>query len=700
MSDYFIINKKKFFIIILTLEISLLGLIGMNHIGIIIPLVREIISILYLTFVPGILILHFIKIEKISIIEMIMYSLGLSISFLMFFGLLINIFLPIIGFSKPISEIPLITFISIFVLSLNYIIYKHENYSLNVVYSDQYKYFHTNTSLFFYFFPLIAIFGTYLVNYEKRAFLLYILIFLLSLVPLFFSIFKNNKNFYLIIYLLALSLLLHSSLITNHLIGGDIHYEYYYANLVKEDSLWNSTYQNPLNAMLSIVLLAPIYSIVSTIELVWIFKIVYPFLFAFVPLGLYHIFKKHTNELNAFYASFFFIIIFPFYTEMIQLARQQIAELFLVLLLIILTDLQLETNYKRILSIIFTFSLIVSHYGLTYLYILVMIIVFIILYIKNYINTFCSNEQKVISNTYILLLIVLALTWYFYVSISSSFFSVVHIGNHIAKSIAESIFSNSSDQGSAQGLTMILYIFSPLHQITKYLYLISQIFILIGFISLFKKKPLIKFSNEEFLAISFAFLLMDILGIILPNFASALNTTRLFQISTITLALFFPVGAIFFIEMINKINVCKFINKNIFISIYLMIFLLFTSGFVYELFGDESASYSLNQTFDFPRYNNQEVISAKWIMNRVDEANIFADPFGVMLLKEFITTNKMGMTAPYFVYLREWNIKNGKIMSYTKIGTLSFQQYSDLNKFIGKMNKIYSNGASEIYFNN
>jgi uncharacterized membrane protein len=118
--------------------------------------------------------------------------------------------------------------------------------------------------------------------------------------------------------------------------------------------------------MLSVTILAPILSIIPKIDLTWTLKVVYPILFSMVPLGLYDIFRKQTNSKIAFLSSFIFISFFAYYMEMVALARQEIGEIFLILLVMVMISDELDYMRRSIFFIVFGASLAVSHYGLAY----------------------------------------------------------------------------------------------------------------------------------------------------------------------------------------------------------------------------------------------------------------------------------------------------------------------------------------------
>ena len=176
---------------------------------------------------------------------------------------------------------------------------------------------------------------------------------------------------------ISISLLLHTSLISPYLWGYDIHYETFLANLVIDNEFWDSMSPGNVNAMLSVVLLAPMYSYITGLDLTWVFKIVYPLIFALVPLGLYHVFRRQVGAKSAFLACFFFVSFIIFYAEMASLARQEIAELFFVLLLMIMVARNIPKRTNFTLFAIFGASLVVSHYGTSYIYLFSLIMVWL-----------------------------------------------------------------------------------------------------------------------------------------------------------------------------------------------------------------------------------------------------------------------------------------------------------------------------------
>lgn len=77
-----------------------------------VPVARQVIGFIYLTFVPGFVILRLFN-AKFVFTEKLLFSVGLSIGFVMGIGLLVNSFGPFLGVFKPLSTETMILAISI-----------------------------------------------------------------------------------------------------------------------------------------------------------------------------------------------------------------------------------------------------------------------------------------------------------------------------------------------------------------------------------------------------------------------------------------------------------------------------------------------------------------------------------------------------------------------------------------------------------
>ncbi len=702
---------RTFIIIVITIQIALLSLSFINTNLIQIPFLIELISFIDLIFIPGYVILRILKLHNLSEIESVLFSVGLSVSFLIFIGFTLNMILPIIGFENPLTTINLvITFIgSILVLTvLCFIIDKN-----SVIDEKKVKFNSLFNPSFFYLciIPFLSIFGTFILNnYNNNILLIANLILIAFTVILAVFEIIPKKYYPLAIFSISLSLLLHTSLISNYVWGWDIQQEYYLSNLVLSNNYWNYKLPYEINSMMSITILAPILSKISTISLTWIFKIVYPFLFSLVPLGLYYIFKNQTNKKIAFLSVFFFMSIFTFYIEMNQLARQEIAELFFVLLIILLVSETTQIS-KKFLFVIFSFSMVISHYGLSYIFIIYLIASYLIILILDTKKLSNLKENRSLMNkntltmTFILLFVTFAFAWYIYSSSSYLIERILNIGNHISSTM----FTDLLNPDTVQGLSVLnVQTSSFLHSIAKYLNLMFQSFIVIGLfcIVFFKNK-----FKKEYLAFTIVSLFLLVLSMALPYFASALNMTRIYHITLFFLAPLSILGGIFFIQTLGKIVTIKKKQINVdyslkIISILLVTIFLFFNGVVYELSGDDPTSFAISN-IDYPVFSNTEFNSAGWLnINKQNYNKIYADPYRQLILIKFLGdynkldeySAKTWITPKSYLFMGNINTKENKIL-VSFLNATKKNSYVNSGIYIKNKDLLYDNGYSTVYYN-
>ena len=742
-------NIKNLILLIITIQIIYFSLIILDNMGLRIPILPEVIGFFIVLFIPGTLLLRLLNLDIKSNGEILLYTVGLSVFLLMLIGFLMNTFYPLMGFYKPLSSESIIITITFFIICSSIICYmvdkfKNQQQILNnkSIAKNKHSLNQLNLNnlqssapeLILILIPLLSILGAYMMNVYQSNILTMFMILLIGIVA--FTIgtgrFFSTRLYPLVIFSISIAILLHMSLISNYIWGWDINSEYFLANQVSLNSFWNVSLSSNYNSMLSVVILAPILTSYIKLNLVWILKIVYPIMFSMVPLGLYYVYSKQTCPKIAFYATFFFMILFTFYTEMLSLARQQIAELFLVLLLMVLISDNLTKTKKSFLLVIFGLSIVISHYGLTYIMMIIMLLSGVILYlmdknffnssinyltkifkvntiisITNYVSGYNSiinrvnipeepleslivekikkyhpikHERFVINPFFISLFILFILVWYFYTSNSSILQNIMGIG----QSIIVNLYS-IMDPNTSQGLSLVIQgQNSLLNNIHKYLYLISQFFISIGILTLLLGKDGMKF-KDEYKALSIATFIILLVGLFLPFFSSQMNTSRLYHIALIIIAPFCIVGLL---KSIHKFKNLIRINlgKNHYfylISIFLVIFLFFDSGLISEvIIPSQDTSIALNPSYDFPKFDQEEVTAGNWLVNDYnDNYTVYADQYRASVLASMIPSV---VQIPYsynnlicihclnnkksYVFMGTWNVEKNQILVEQMIG--------------------------------
>lgn len=685
-----------------------------------IPFLRGISAFIALFFLNGILILRILRIHNLDSIRNLLYSLGLGTASIMFFGMLVDLVYPFLGITLPISTDPLLITFTAFTGLLCYLSFRRDGKFAQPEIIDI-----SGLSvpiLVFLLLPFTAIFGTFLINTYQNNVLLIIMFFLIALVPFLVAYNKLPKKLYpLAIFSMALTLVLSTSLISNYITGWDINLEFYFTNLVTNTSYWNSSIPDLLNAMLSLVIIVPIFSKLSGMSVVAIYKVIYPFIFVFVSLGLYSIFQRQTTNKIAFFACFLFISIFMFFLEMPYLARQEIGELFFVLMIMLMLERDISDRNILIMTVVFIPALLVSHYSMDYIYIFLVISSYLIILLRNrnltdkyprlgkwpFISFFfksadSTEKPRMRYKLQILLLFSITILYYLFVSSSVLFnLTLTTINNLITLSY--------------------LYLFNPnalltvgivtsektfLRSIALVLHLLIEGFIAVGILALLCRRTKMKFNENYALFTVMSFVLL-ILVIVVPFLAGALNPERFYQIALIFLSVFFVIGWLRLSDFVNKLLKYRWnpksVMKNSFklMALFFAISLIFNSGVAYELLHDKPSSMVLHSSMDGPKFNNLEVTGAQWITDYRVNDEVHADSYRFLLLNGFIPYEKAKSTfyspnTGSYMFLGSYNLLTGEF-GIPQAGSSSSLQYYSISNLTSVGTSIYDNGGSKIF---
>lgn len=175
----------------------------------------------------------------------------------------------------------------------------------------------------------------------------------------------REKQYPVLIFCITLGLVYQLTLLSNYLVGTDIHYEYYFALQTYSSGSWDYTIEHSYNSAMSISVFLPMLARFLHIPLEWVFKIVPPLFLAGIPVITYYIFKKEFNSKVAFLAVFFFISVPTLFLELSGLAKQAIGELFLIASLGLVIYNVFNLKWVRYVLIgLFAVLTILSHYSM------------------------------------------------------------------------------------------------------------------------------------------------------------------------------------------------------------------------------------------------------------------------------------------------------------------------------------------------
>jgi len=592
-----------------------------------IPVARQIISFTYFTVMPGLLIILLIRPRELDQIEVLVFSVGLSVAILMFIGLSVNELGPLLGNFRPLSLTPLLTALNIFLLTVTLLIALRNNRSS--LFETEINWRITPSLIFLISLPVISIFGAiWTTIYGNNIFLL-LTIALVALLILLGAFSKRilPQNLYVIaVFIISLSIIFHACLIYKYPIayGSDTSYEYFIYRSTETRAYWDSTLfpdmlHGRLNSMASLTILPTMWSTISNIEPLYVRKIIYPIIFSFVPLILFIFWRKKYGTTISFFAAFFFISPITFYTEMMGLGRQMIAELFLALLLLsIFNGNGKRSIFDKLCFVIFSAGIVVSHYALAeiFLGLSVLTILFVFLLTK-------KPPRKITINM-VVFFFVFMFAWYLYTSHSATFESTLSFGDNVLAQLNE-FFNPSSRERTilrALGLEAPETVWNLLSRIFLHL---TEFLMVIGFFGLILKKINIKLETDHFVLTVVATFFLALV-IIMPGLSKTLNITRFYHILLFLLAPLCVLGAEFLIKLLFKQQKQRL--ASILLLCVLIPFFLFQTGFVYELTETKSwAPLSLHRMDKYRLYfwsgyvDDETLFGIEWLCGNVNKSD-------------------------------------------------------------------------------
>ena len=724
------LDARSFFLSLIVLLILTNLTILLN-----IPFLRQIFGFIFLTILPGLLILQVLKLNKISSLEKIILGWGLSISFLMFFGLLINNLSLSFGYETPLSTISLLISFNIAFIALAIIGHKINK---DAVFSLQNLNLSTPEKAFLIvpiLFPALSIFGMHVMNTTDNNIVLMFLLFLIPVYVAFVCFFnqKFSKRLYpVVIFSISISLVLLLSLRSDHLIGPtDTHLEYYFFHITLDSLHWRTLLMGgPLDACLSISLLPTIYQSILNMNSEFLFNILYSLICSITPLVVYVLSKKYIGEQYGFLASCFFMFQINFLGTA-NSTRMSTALLFFALGMMMLFSDKIEPMRKRMLFIIFMASCMVSHYSTTYIFFFIILGVFVGIEIlsKKY------TVEKVISLTMVLLFFALIFIWYSQVTETAFNYGVSFVENTLSN--LNRFFIEESRQTDIQAMMGkgIQQKGVP-HKIEFIFTWLTFALIGIGLITLIRRYkemsfPELKFKKPDFLkekfevtyfmiALACAGLLVAMVA--LPYISTGYGIDRLYAVAIVILSVFFVIGGISLSKNLSFIKKAllkkqkeggsfkKSSTKNtsevqayLVILLILIPYFLCVTGVMYNIFGVPRAIIlnSGGEQHEFYYLYDSESRGAKWLVQNTEKNTRFYSTSmggyylmsqGKIPLHQTDTHSLPKYKVNGYIYLYYDNVVGGKI--WVNRQWCNMTEYSD--RFIGT-NKIYGNGGSEVY---
>lgn len=708
-----------------------------------IPILRQALGFTFFTIIPGLLIIYVLRLNRLGLTEIIVLSVGLSISFLMLFGLFVNFVYPFLGNNAPLSTNSLTLSFSVVILILAIIAYvrnRGDSFANppDLKLNTKEKAFLLVPALF----PLLSILGMYLMNTTDNNVMLMALLFLIPAYGIFIALKHDRvpeRVFPPMIFLTSVSLVLLLALRSNYVIGVDIHREYGIFQQTFHNGQWQILVNTTLDSCLSISILPTIYQSFLNIDSQYLFKIFYPIVFSISPLLVYLVSKKYIGSHYAFLASLFFMSQHLFLTAASN-PRTTIAVLFFALSVTVLFRSSLNDFSKKLLFIIFAISTIFSHYSTSFILFFILLftwtgmqVITRIIFLQRkpalppnpstgddpHNSTGQASTLEISRSwppTYITfgilaLFFVLLFFWYsqitvapFSMGVNFFRFSLIGLGDFfILESRGSEVVALAGVELQAKGIPQhIEFVFSWL----------TIAFIAVGVLTTLaryrhmvalpgrEKEPL-RFLNQkldaEFFACSLACSAVLVASVVFPRVLVGYSMSRTYGQMMTVISPFFVIGGI----MLAKFLHTKYVY--VVVMLALIPFFMSNTGITYQMF-DIPRDITLNssgQTHDALFIRDDEYLATLWLKDHTrEDAIVYADSYSEVRslgqVRMYHIDSLIEETKPIeegYIYLRYRGVANGILMDRNRQWR-DITEYQD--EFAGR-NLIYTNGGSEVW---
>lgn len=513
------------------------------------------------------------------------------------------------------------------------------------------------------------------------------------------------------LYLWSAGMVLMTTLAGPYLVGFDIHLEYYYAQLHSGSSVMEPIVGVPQGTSIANNIIAPLLPIPT----MWVYKLVYPLLFASIPVILYYIFREWIEPVQALLASALFITFPAFFMELPTIARQMTAEIVLVILLYLLIKSELRWRYKLPLVGICGALLPLFHYSIGIVALILLGIPFIVALVRKH------QVWKPIGVA--LLAVTISSSIYLPLAEEGAVAKViVHRWNAMVPGTLEidyplppelrppetrprvysetgEIQPGSSPQSVGADIPILnkynvlmrvgLGVGFPNAPITGKIFLIIQwIVLIILSVGMWKSRR----NKNYWMFASGGFALL--LFMLIPGFSGVLNASRFLHLALFLLAPAFAVAL-----------------RPKYLLIVLIPYFLFTSGFIFEVTKQESVEqltipYNIGLSdyrLDLGASTTEDDYNcARYIVDN-ELFPIFSDIHGANLMGEIVgyhsdinrALQKVGLWPTGYVFIRSRNIEEGYLTTWNGPGCRRFvkpEEYGvDFNE-----NIIYQSGDARI----
>lgn len=537
------------------------------------------------------------------------------------------------------------------------------------------------------------------------------------------------------LYMIALGVLLSTSLRGWSVTGHDIVHEYQVFHTVASDNLWKvvTEHKNPYSACLSITMLPTILANISHVTDIYIFKIVFQILFASIATLIYAISLKLTNRRRlSMIAALIFISFPPFLNDMPFLNRQESALLFFAAAILAALCVNPLKKTERILVPLLLLGIVLSHYSTSYVTLGLLSLSWVVYRVIG-----IGLRQKELRPLFSARLIIgfIFVTFIWNTAITQTSPGLTQTIEKVAKTLQEGKFSqadgvqysllsfgshdpqekldeyvNNPDKkvqyyASADidrtVLGNAISKFVPIEAVNKIVRGMSakllQALLIAGVIIIFiRYKKTKSVSDMHILSFTTAGLVLLVMMVLLPVLSEKYSVTRMFQQILLFGAIPIAIAATELFKFIK-------LKRPIFFTAILFVFMfLHLSGFLPQITGGYPPQMALNNAgtyYDIYYQNDGERTGAAWVSSHYSNVYLDTDIYGLMRFPNYpfqaptYTNPLLSDKSPAFLF-QDSTTKNKGVYAGFISGDVLQYSYDDHKE---SRSLLYTNQNSAFY---
>jgi uncharacterized membrane protein len=323
-----------------------------------VPLVRPVVAFLLVTLVPGALVLQVVGVVPEFRSRWLVYAVGVSLLVFMLLGLVLNLLLPLVGIDDPLALGPLLAGLLLVLGVLGALSHRRgyffESERTLTVAVDEVG----PTTLAFLLLPPLAVLAIDALNTTGSNLAIVAVLGAVALLPLLVVLDRLEKRHLpLAVFAMSLSLVYHKSLWRAYVYSG-------HGSTV---TIWKARRWTPeIESLLPNAVLSPGFARFTGVDILTQLKVVNPVVVALIPVVLYVSFGRYTTPRRAFLGACLFAFAHPFYFQYPPAGRAAMPVLYLALLGAVIGDDTLPAVARKLLALLFSLGIVVSHYGTSY----------------------------------------------------------------------------------------------------------------------------------------------------------------------------------------------------------------------------------------------------------------------------------------------------------------------------------------------